>query len=161
MLISSSSSSIILKMGAASAISWSESTNGSFCRMLSLKIWSCFSSIAFLDSHVFLFLKQQISLSSEPSMADARPHEFIELSIVLLLIALHDVRTHSTTNLLGTSFMLPAAVYPCFPFASHSSYSSCILPLMSLFHKFGALMYLVEPLGTKTVFVLESFKDFF
>ena len=81
-------------------------TNGSSCRVLSLKILSWFSSITFPDSHFFPFLKQEISPSSETSIANARSHDFIELVIVSLLILLHDVRTHSTTSLLGAGFML-------------------------------------------------------
>ena len=41
------------------------------------------------------------------------------------------------------------------------SYSSCNLPLKGLFHtKSSARMYLIQPHGTITVSVLESFKDF-
>ena len=111
-----------------------------------IKNLSWFSSIAFPNSHSFPFLS---------SIANARPHDFIELAVVSLLISLHDVRTHSTTSLFGTG-LLPAAVYSCFPFACHLSYSSCILPLKGLFHtNSGAWMYLVQPRGTISVSVLE------
>ena len=157
------SSSIILKMGAASVLIRDyKFTNGSSCRVLSIKILSWFSSIAFLDSHFFPFLKQEISPSSKPSIANERPHDFIETTIVSLLISFHDVRTHSATSLLGTSFITCSSIFRlsiCKPFIIQLLYSAFkwLVP-----YYIQCLDVLSATTGNNiTVSVLESFKDFF
>ena len=118
---SSSSSSITLKEGAAAVISSSHISNGFSCRFLSSKFSICVFNKALLAAHFLNSIKHEIKSSCVPSIANAWPHDIIELVNVLLDMSCQKLITHSTTNLLGTGFIFLASVYLCFPFASQSS----------------------------------------
>ena len=114
---SSSSSPITLKEGAASVIMSSDISNGFSCRFLSFKLSICVFNKAFLAAHFFI-LKHEFKSSCVPSIANARPHGFIDLANISLDMTCQDLISHSTTSLLGTGFIFPASVCSCFPFAS-------------------------------------------
>ena len=114
---SSSSYLITLKEGAAAAISSSDISNGFSCRFLSFRFSICVFNKAFHAAHFLPSLKHEIKSPCVPSIANARPHELIDLANVSLDLSCQDLVTHSTTSLLGTGFIFPVSVYSCFPFA--------------------------------------------
>ena len=112
---------MMLKEGAAAAISSPDISNGFSCKFPSFRISICVCNKALPSAHFLPYLKHEIKSSSVPSTANARPHDVTDLATVSLDKACQDLITHSTISLLGTGFILPTSVYSCFPFASQSS----------------------------------------
>ena len=104
-------------------------------------IWFC---NLFLPSEVFLPLRKHEILSSlEPSTANPRANDFMELIIISFDRLSHACRTHWTILRRGTGFILPAVVYSRTPLAKQSSYSPCIFSLNGLLqNKSGACIHL-------------------
>ena len=67
---------MMLKEGAAAAISSPDISNGFSCRFPSFRFSICVCNKALPSAHFLPFLKHEIKSPPVPSTANARPHDF-------------------------------------------------------------------------------------
>ena len=117
---SSSFSLVIVKLGAAAMISSSVCVKGSSFSSQVDDNFFCFYNL-FLPSEVFLpSWKHEILSSLEPSTANPRAHDFMELISISFDKLSHACRNHWTIFHQGTGFILRAVLYSWTQLANQS-----------------------------------------
>ena len=114
----------------------------------SVRSFICWFKISWPASHGLLGLKQEIWLSSCPSLGSVKAHGLNDFAINSTDMDSQEFKIYSTTLRLSAVFIFPSAGYSRLSLASQSSYCSVTCALNGLFYDTsGACMYLVHPPG--------------